>query len=84
MPNVKERYQELMLDLQLTRAEAGGTLSQEAEAGFIGPLDTLWWQMSSEEHQEVEKWLRSSVSAPESLNLIDVAPGSKHFPRVSV
>lgn len=42
-------YASLMDELVAERAKAGGTLSEDAEAGFAERLDDLWWQLSNEE-----------------------------------
>lgn len=47
-----ERYKELALrylDVEAKRSQAD-------EMALLQELDTLWWQMTLEEHAEIEEW----------------------------
>lgn len=47
-----ERYKELALrylDVEAKRSQAD-------EMALLHELDALWWQMTLEEHQEIEEW----------------------------
>lgn len=50
-----ERYKELALrylDVEAKRSQAD-------EMALLSELDTLWWQMTLEEHEAIEDWNRT-------------------------
>ncbi len=49
---------------QFDREQAGGELSQDEAVVFVAALDDLWWQLSDEEHAEIERVLVAQKSAP--------------------
>lgn len=57
-------YLRSLTHLLEARAAAGGTLSDDEEANFIGQLDKYWYDMTPDQQDEVEAALRRS--APKS------------------
>lgn len=49
------RYEEILDDLLARRAERGGALSDDDEARIAAELDALWWQMTEQQQEELER-----------------------------
>lgn len=54
----KAKYMRLMEALFEARAKApGGRLTDDEESDHVEGMDGLWWEMTDDEQQEVERWL---------------------------
>jgi hypothetical protein len=87
MIGAAHRYLELMMELLLDRARAGGHLQEDAEVAYVDELDRCWWAMTNAEQDEAERILaQSSLDAPLELGEKDttVITGIKEPPRRKV
>ena len=79
------RYRTLLGQLLFEREAAGGELPDDEESRFVERLDEVWWQLSPEEQELVDRELvgPGTPQVSEELNLIDceVSKGSKALPR---
>jgi hypothetical protein len=79
------RYRTLLGQLLFEREAAGGELSEDEESRWVERLDGVWWQLSPEEQDLVDRELAEPVvpKAREELNLVDckIRKGSKALPR---
>jgi hypothetical protein len=75
MMGAYERYSELLVDLVLTRALAGGNLPDLLESEYAENLDRCWWAMSEEERLRAEVELAPDLPpvAAAELDEVDVA-----------
>jgi hypothetical protein len=79
-----ERYRILLSQLLFEREAAGGDLPDEEESRFVALLDEVWWQLSPNDHEQIERELRQvAVQVGEEPELVDlaVAEGSSALPR---
>jgi hypothetical protein len=69
MIGAAQRYRELLFDLVLQRALAGGSLTPADEARLVAELDRCWNTMTDDEQDEMERSLaeQAAPSAPASL-----------------
>jgi hypothetical protein len=85
MSDAIEHYRDLLRQLLVERAIAGGALPDEDESQRVADLDRLWWTLSSEEQDRVEREIKdeSPPTAPVELGQQDlrVEPGQRSAPR---
>ena len=87
MIGAAHRYLELVMELLLERARAGGNLQEDKEVAYVDELERCWWAMTNAEQDEAERILsQSSLEAPLELGEKDttVTPGIKVPPRRKV
>lgn len=60
---LKQRYLSTMNDLLAAREFVGGPLPQDQEAAYVGLLDEIWWRLSSEDQDELERRLTDHRTA---------------------
>jgi hypothetical protein len=87
MIGAAHRYLELVMELLIERARAGGNLQEDEEVAYVDELERCWWAMTNAEQDEAERILsQSSIEAPLELGEKDttVTPGIKEPPRRKV
>jgi hypothetical protein len=50
-----EKYQAIFVELLAARKEADDNLPQEREAEFAAKLDDIWWKLTKDEQDGLEK-----------------------------
>ncbi len=79
-----ERYRILLSQLLFEREAAGGDLPEEEESRYVALLDEVWWELSPNDQEQLERELRQvAVQVGEEPALVDlaVAEGSSALPR---
>jgi hypothetical protein len=68
-----QQYRELLYRLLLERELAGGVLPEEDESEYVSQLDQLWWEMTPEEQNQIERELAedNAPAAPPELGQTD-------------
>ena len=88
MNGAAQRYRELMLEWDLARAEAGGTLPQKEDLRYAAAIDRCWVAMTEDEQDayDEERARTQELEAPSSLEVNDtlVTRGAKDGPRQRV
>lgn len=87
MIGAAHRYLELVMELLLERARAGGNLPEDEESAYVDELERCWWAMTNAEQDEAERILsQPSLEAPLELGEKDttVTPGIREPPRRKV
>lgn len=77
MIGAAERYLELLVDIAVRRARAGGVLEPQEESELVEALDRCWRAMTDDEQDVAERAYaeRRRVVAPASLGFEDQAVG---------
>jgi hypothetical protein len=60
------RFRELMTDLLLQRALAGGLLHEMRESEYAAELERCWWAMSTDEQEDAEAHFNDNPPATSS------------------
>jgi hypothetical protein len=79
-----ERYRMLLTQLLFEREAAGGDLAEEEESRYVELLDEVWWRLSRNDQDPIEKELKQvAVQVREEPQLVDLAvlEGSSALPR---
>jgi len=61
-------YLDLVAELLLARAHAGGSLSSLEEASFVEELDRRWWAMTTIEQDIAERILKATLNPRSERN----------------
>jgi hypothetical protein len=64
-----QRYRELLNRQLLERELAGGALPDEDESEYVAQLDEYWWEMPSEEQEQIERELAENIIPDAPLEL---------------
>jgi hypothetical protein len=83
-PQPLERYRHLLTQLLFEREAAGGELPEQEESRYVELLDEVWWQLSPNDQDLIERELKQvAVQVEEEPDLVDSAvfEGSSALPR---